>query len=189
MNFIVSFLETANIAVFDTMTHLIARISNRVIFGQELCRNKKFLDAVVRFAETTPLMAPFIQWSPLSLRPQVNVTSSSTIIRLIPSFFQIRSVYFILSSILGGKKAPLRYLMPFLTKYLEERKNMAEKPVCSVHSRDIRYSLIYSSVILKESRIRILDTKCTTSRDSPRNCGPIVEHQFWEHPYFVSPLF
>lgn len=51
------------------MTHLIARISNRVIFGEELCRDENFLKGVVRFAETTPLMAPFIQWSPLAFRP------------------------------------------------------------------------------------------------------------------------
>ncbi|PPQ67316.1 hypothetical protein CVT25_005900 [Psilocybe cyanescens] len=100
-------LETANIAVFDTMTHLIARISNRVIFGKELCRNQKFLHAVVRFAETTPLMAPFIQWSPLPFRPLV---------------------YFILSSILGGKKAPLKVLIPFLNRYMKDRQTMIEKP-------------------------------------------------------------
>lgn len=51
------------------MTHFIARISNRVIFGEELCRNEMFLHAVVRFSETVPVMAPFIQWSPLILRP------------------------------------------------------------------------------------------------------------------------
>lgn len=55
--------------VFDTMPHLIARISNRVILGLDLCRNEQFLHAVVRFAETVCVMAPFIQWSPSVLRP------------------------------------------------------------------------------------------------------------------------
>lgn len=55
--------------VFDTMTHLIAQISNRVFFGLSLCRNEQYLHAVVRFAETICIMAPFIQWSPLFLRP------------------------------------------------------------------------------------------------------------------------
>ncbi|KAF8973287.1 cytochrome P450 [Flammula alnicola] len=99
--------EAVSIPVFDTMTHLIARISNRVIFGEDLCRNQEFLHAIVRFAETTPLMAPFIQWSPLTLRPVV---------------------YFILSSILGGKKAPLKFLIPHLKRYMKDRESMAEKP-------------------------------------------------------------
>jgi len=64
-----TFSGAVSIPVFDTMTHLIARISNRVIYGEELCRDENFLKAVVRFAETTPLMAPFIQWSPLAFRP------------------------------------------------------------------------------------------------------------------------
>ncbi|KDR75911.1 hypothetical protein GALMADRAFT_68551 [Galerina marginata CBS 339.88] len=99
--------ETANIPVFDTMTHLIARISNRVIFGKELCRNEKFVHAIVRFAETTPLMAPFIQWSPLVFRPLV---------------------YFVLSSILGGKKVALKFIIPYLKQYMKDRESMAEKP-------------------------------------------------------------
>jgi hypothetical protein len=53
------------------MTHLIARVSNRIVFGLGLCRNEEFLRAVVRFAETVPLMAPFIKWTPFFLRPYV----------------------------------------------------------------------------------------------------------------------
>lgn len=62
-------LESVTVPVFDTMTHLIARISNRVVFGTELCRNKQFLHEIVHFAETTPLIAPFITWTPTVLRP------------------------------------------------------------------------------------------------------------------------
>ncbi|KAF9012312.1 cytochrome P450 [Cyathus striatus] len=100
--------KCAEVPVFDTMTHLIARISNRVIFGRKMCRNEGFLHAVVRFAETTPLMAPFIHWSPLALRPVV---------------------YFILSRILGGKKEALKYVIPFLETYMKERDYMDEKPM------------------------------------------------------------
>jgi len=92
---------SAGVEVFDTMTHLIARISNRVIFGKELCRNEKFIHSVVRFSETIPLMAPFIQWSPLWLRGLM---------------------YFVLSSVLGGKKAPLKILIPYLKRRMEEHK-------------------------------------------------------------------
>lgn len=61
------------------MTYLIARISNRVVFGLGLCRDKGFLRAVVRFAETVPLMAPFIKWSPPILRPFVPVVQCGAI--------------------------------------------------------------------------------------------------------------
>lgn len=55
--------------VFETMTHMVARISNRVLLGLGLCRNKQFLHDVVRFAETLGVMAPFLQWTPSFLRP------------------------------------------------------------------------------------------------------------------------
>ncbi|KAF5386049.1 hypothetical protein D9615_002542 [Tricholomella constricta] len=93
------------IPVFDTMTHLIARISNRVIFGVELCRNESFLHAIVRFSETAPLIAPFIRWSPSFLR---------------------RFVYFALSSVLGGKKEPLNFIVPFLRNRLGKEKELQE---------------------------------------------------------------
>ena len=62
--------DSVSVPVFDTMTHLIARISNRVIVGKELCRNEGFIHAAATFAESL-LTAPFIQWSPLFLRPCV----------------------------------------------------------------------------------------------------------------------
>jgi len=65
---ITTYSEPRSLPVFDTMTHLIARISNRVVFGTELCRNKNFLHAVVQFAETVTIIAPFVHWSPPLLR-------------------------------------------------------------------------------------------------------------------------
>ncbi|KAG6830166.1 hypothetical protein H0H92_001895 [Tricholoma furcatifolium] len=85
--------NSVTLPIFHTMTHLIARVSNRVIFGVELCRNHAFLHAIVRFAETVPVIAPFVSWSPGFLR----------------SF-----IYHVLSTLLGGKKEPLRHIMPFL---------------------------------------------------------------------------
>ncbi|KAF8893357.1 cytochrome P450 [Infundibulicybe gibba] len=103
-----TFKSTKNdVLVFDTMTHLIARISNRVIFGTEMCRNEGFLREIVRFAETTPLIAPFITWSPVTLRP---------------------FVYFVMSTLLGGKKGSLKFILPFLKRYTDERASMEEKP-------------------------------------------------------------
>ncbi|KAF9531618.1 cytochrome P450 [Crepidotus variabilis] len=98
--------------VFDTMTHLVARISNRVIFGPELCRNEKFLQSVIHFAETTPLIAAPIQWSPYALRPVV---------------------YFILTSILGGKKQALKYIVPYLEKYKEQSADQERAWLLSEH--------------------------------------------------------
>ncbi|RDB16772.1 Ent-kaurene oxidase [Hypsizygus marmoreus] len=97
--------NSVTLPVFDTMTHLIARISNRVIFGIELCRNPHFLHAIVRFAETITLIAPFIRWSP----------------RIIQS-----PVYITLSSLLGGKKEPLSFIVPYLKKLKKELKSKAQ---------------------------------------------------------------
>lgn len=91
--------------VFDTMTHLIARVSNRVVFGLGLCRDEGFLRAIVRFAETLPLMAPFIRWTPHRFRP---VT------------------YSILSRIFGGKREPLRYILPYLQDHFDNHKSLSD---------------------------------------------------------------
>ena len=50
------------------MTHLVARISNRVIFGLELCRDDEFLHSIVNFAEEVLPIAAFLRWSPLAIR-------------------------------------------------------------------------------------------------------------------------
>ena len=70
----ISIIMTFSIGVITfpvsvTMTHLIARISNRVLLGLGLCRNEQFLHAVVRFAETLGVIAPLLQWSPSFIRP------------------------------------------------------------------------------------------------------------------------
>jgi hypothetical protein len=64
-------LGSVSIPLFDTMTDLVARINNRVIFGTELCRRKDFIHSVVRFSETTPLIATFVTWSPFISRKYV----------------------------------------------------------------------------------------------------------------------
>ncbi|KAF9467379.1 cytochrome P450 [Collybia nuda] len=93
--------ESVSLPLFETMTHLVARINNRVIFGTELCRNEDFIHAIVRFAETTPLIATLVTWCPNIIR---------------------RPIYVALSSLLGGKRDVLKFIVPFLTKYMKERK-------------------------------------------------------------------
>lgn len=41
----------------------------------------------------------------------------------------IRVVYFVLSFILGGKKAPLKIMIPYLQRYMKIRETLVEKPV------------------------------------------------------------
>jgi len=78
-----------------------------------LCRNEQYLHAVVRFSETICIMAPFIQWSPSFLRPLV---------------------YFVLSRVLGGKQAALKYMIPHLSQYMIDRQSMHEKPCLVLES-------------------------------------------------------
>jgi hypothetical protein len=43
--------------------------------------------------------------------------------------YQSRLVYFVLSSMLGGKKAALKHLIPYIDQYMIDRQSMNEKPV------------------------------------------------------------
>lgn len=125
------------VPVFETMTHLIARISNRVVFGLGLCRNEQFLHAVVRFAETVPLMAPFIKWTPPVLRSYVIVSSRDNC----ADTNEVRSItYSLLSSILGGKKEVLRHILPYLKEHFDSQKPLSETSVSSSKSPTLVHS-------------------------------------------------
>jgi hypothetical protein len=107
------------------MTHLIARISNRIVFGLGLCRNEKFLQTVVRFAETVTLMAPFIKWTPPVLRPYVSDISNSH-----ADVDRPYSVtHFLLSRIFGGKREVLRHILPHLKEHFDNHKPLSETSV------------------------------------------------------------
>ncbi|KAF4563282.1 hypothetical protein EYR40_007003 [Pleurotus pulmonarius] len=101
--------EYVSLPVFHTITHMIGRISNRAVMGIEICRNERFVDAVVSFAETLTLYSLFLNW--------------------IPNVPGLRSlVYFILSSIWGGPKQPKAFVKPYVAKRLEEREISNEHP-------------------------------------------------------------
>ena len=150
--------------VFDTMTHLIARISNRVFFGPGLCRNEQYLHVVVRFAETLGVMARFIQWSPSFLRPWVSLT-----ICCWGFYYESRLVYFVLSSILGGKKAPLKHIIPFMI----DRQSMNEKPV--VLSL-LTWSFTHADARYLEPRFGTYDSECSFSWNYTGSGGPYVKY-------------
>lgn len=99
---LILFVESAKVPVFDTMTHLIARISNRVMFGTALCRNENFLRAIVHFSETTPMFAALLHWSPVVLRSFVG-----------PSIQCLLLIYL--------RECTVQYISSFL-RYLEENK-------------------------------------------------------------------
>ena len=52
------------IKVLDTMTNLVARISNRAIVGLPLCRNAGYTHAMVHFAELLVVYAQLLLWVP-----------------------------------------------------------------------------------------------------------------------------
>ncbi|KAF8204327.1 cytochrome P450 [Mycena galopus ATCC 62051] len=92
--------KSASVPLFHTMTHLVARISNRSMLGTSLCRQERFLNDVIRFAETLVLYAHLLSWFPRILRPPI---------------------YFLVSSAFGGPKEPSRVIVPHLKTLLAER--------------------------------------------------------------------
>ncbi|KAF8204329.1 cytochrome P450 [Mycena galopus ATCC 62051] len=97
--------KSATVPLFHTMTHLIARISNRAILGSTLCRQEQFLHDVIRFAETLVLYAQLLVWFPRILR---------------------RPLYLLASSAFGGPKEPTRAIVPHLKSLIAEREQGLE---------------------------------------------------------------
>ncbi|KAJ6520276.1 cytochrome P450 [Mycena sanguinolenta] len=97
--------KSTTLPLFHTMTHLIARISNRAMLGTSICRQEQYLHDVIRFAETLTLYAQLLQWFPKILRSPV---------------------YFLLSSAFGGPKEPARAIIPHLKSLLAEREQGLE---------------------------------------------------------------
>ncbi|KAJ7269284.1 cytochrome P450 [Mycena haematopus] len=92
---------TGPLPLFHTMTHLIARASNRAMLGTSLCRQEQFLHDVIRFAETVVLYAQLLGWFPRILRG---------------------SLYFLATSAFGGPAEPTRAIIPHLKSLLTERE-------------------------------------------------------------------
>lgn len=66
-----------------------------------------------------------------------------------------RVVYFVLSFILGGKKAPLKIMMPFLQRYMKIRETLAEKPVIKhFHLNRVQILKRYSKALVAEYMIQ-----------------------------------
>jgi len=50
------------------MVHMLGRITNRALVGVPLCRDPKYVDAMVRFAEGVVLYAQVLKFCPVPLR-------------------------------------------------------------------------------------------------------------------------
>ena len=62
------YADSVSLPVWHTMTHLIARVSNRALVGPELCRNKTYTQAMVRFAEFVMIYSYALRFCPVFLR-------------------------------------------------------------------------------------------------------------------------
>ncbi|KAF7337628.1 Ent-kaurene oxidase [Mycena sanguinolenta] len=97
--------KSTTLPLFHTMTHLVARISNRAMLGPSICRQEQYLHDIIRFAETLPIYAQLLTWFPRILRGPL---------------------YFLLSSAFGGPKEPARVIIPHLKTLLAEREQGLE---------------------------------------------------------------
>jgi hypothetical protein len=60
--------DTVTLPVFQKMARLVGRISNRGLVGLPLCRDPKYIDAVVHFATGVVPYSHVLKWCPFSLR-------------------------------------------------------------------------------------------------------------------------
>jgi hypothetical protein len=64
-------VNSVTVPVFETMVHLVARVSNRAMIGAPGCRNEKFLKRQVSVAEQAIPMSQVLNWFPSFSRPCV----------------------------------------------------------------------------------------------------------------------
>lgn len=55
-----------------TVQEMVARLSSRVFLGEELCRNREWLDITIQATITSMTAATVVSMFPYSLRPFVN---------------------------------------------------------------------------------------------------------------------
>ncbi|KAJ6625979.1 cytochrome P450 [Mycena sp. CBHHK59/15] len=90
---------SCTIPVFETMVHLVARVSNRAMIGAPGCRNEKFLKHQVRVAEEVIPMSQVLNWFPGLLRPavwklfSVLAGSKDQAVKLVTPYVQARIEY------------------------------------------------------------------------------------------------
>lgn len=64
-------MNSVSVPLFETMVHLVARVSNRAMIGAPGCRNEKFLKRQVSVAEQAIPMSQVLNWFPQFSRPYV----------------------------------------------------------------------------------------------------------------------
>ncbi|KAK7026177.1 Ent-kaurene oxidase [Favolaschia claudopus] len=98
--------KSVTVPLSNTMVHLSARIINRAMMGTTLCRNEDYLREIIRFAETVVPYGQILRWFPKVFRPRI---------------------YLLLSSLFGGKQAPIKTMLPHLKRLLAEREQGVER--------------------------------------------------------------
>ncbi|KAJ7271125.1 cytochrome P450 [Mycena rebaudengoi] len=92
-------VNSVTVPVFETMVHLVARVSNRAMIGAPGCRNEKFLKRQVSVAEQAIPMSQVLNWFPSFSRPAVwkafslVAGSKDEAVRLISPYVQARVEY------------------------------------------------------------------------------------------------
>ncbi|KAK7063836.1 Ent-kaurene oxidase [Favolaschia claudopus] len=94
------------VPLFNTMLHFSARIVTRAMIGTTVCRNEDYLRESIRFAKTVVPYGQILRWFSKVFRPPI---------------------YFLLSSLFGGSKAPIKTLLPHLKRRLAEREEGIER--------------------------------------------------------------
>lgn len=96
----------------------------------------------------------------------------------------VRVVYLALSTILGGKRKALNFIIPFLHKYEKEREIQEQKSVSSYC--DICWTRLFTPFLMVLDSGWIPDQSCPNARNYRGHSNSPVEYQFWKHTYFVS---
>jgi hypothetical protein len=139
------------------MTDLVARISNRVLVGPELCRNKEYTQTMVHFAEFLMVHAFLIRFCPVFLRECVLHLQHPPLFDVLHDDSCSSTLYSVASYFFGGKKEAVAILIKYLEKHIQDRRNMVEKPVRpkpSARGFHIDSVLLITQMLISEFLVR-----------------------------------
>ncbi|KAE9390899.1 cytochrome P450 [Gymnopus androsaceus JB14] len=100
------------------LNNLIARVTNRVIVGEQLCRSPEYLQVMSRFIRNMSKHAGYLRITPPALRPYVQAWHS------------ILSYIFFFA---GGRREPLKGLRPYVKACIDESE-IANEDKSMVHA-------------------------------------------------------
>ncbi|KIJ52716.1 hypothetical protein M422DRAFT_156013 [Sphaerobolus stellatus SS14] len=98
---------SVSVPLFETMVHLLARISNRAMIGAPGCRNEEFLRRQVSVAEQAIPMSQVLNWFPQIMRP---------------------AIWKLFSMIAGSKDEAIRLLVPYIQYRIQYAQQVQDNP-------------------------------------------------------------